>query len=108
MTTPTVAVIGCGNWGQNLVRNFHQLGALRVVSEPSEQGRRRATQIAPGAEVVEGFDTLLERRDIQALVLATPAETHFDLASRALRAGKDVFVEKPLALDHKQGLKIRE
>ena len=110
MTTPSpnIAVFGCGYWGQNLVRNFHALGVLRVVCDPGEAGRARARQLAPGADVLADFARVFARPDIHAVVLATPAETHEPLALQALAAGKDVLVEKPMALNHQQGLRMHE
>ena len=108
MSSINVAVLGCGYWGQNLVRNFHALGVLRAVCDPGEAGRARARQLAPGAEVLAEFASVLERPDIHAVVLATPAETHEPLALQALAAGKDVLVEKPIALNHQQGLRMHE
>jgi predicted dehydrogenase len=107
VTPPTIAVLGCGYWGQNLVRNFYQLGALRLVCDPAEAGRAKAAQLAPGIEVLDNFERVFERDGIDAVVLATPAETHHPLTLRALAAGKDVLVEKPLALNHRQGLEMR-
>ncbi|MEO8425606.1 MAG: Gfo/Idh/MocA family oxidoreductase [Verrucomicrobiota bacterium] len=107
MDKPSVAVLGCGAWGQNLVRNFFQLGALGLVCDPAPTGRAKASQIANGVEVVKDFDAVFDRADIHAVVLATPAETHHKLALRALSAGKDVLVEKPLALNYQQGLEMR-
>lgn len=108
MISLNLAVIGCGYWGHNLVRNFHSLGVLRAVCDPSEAGRERARQLAPQAEMLDDFQHVVERRDIHAVVLATPAETHAPLALRALAAGKDVLVEKPMALNHQQGLRMHE
>src|ERR1035438_9250382 len=90
---PTVAVIGCGYWGRNLVRNFHQLGALQLVCDTTEEGRTAAAATAPGCEVVSDLEAALVS-PVPAVVIATPAETHFSLTRRALEAGKDVFVEK--------------
>jgi predicted dehydrogenase len=103
-----VAVLGCGYWGQNLVRNFFQLGALRLVCDPAEAGRTRAGQIAPGVETCSDFSSVFARRDIQAVVIATPAETHRQLALEAIGAGMDVLVEKPLALHLREGIQIEE
>jgi predicted dehydrogenase len=102
-----VAVLGCGYWGQNLVRNFHRLGALRLVCDPSEDARAKAGTIAPGVETAREFDSLFDRDHIEAVVIATPAETHFSLAMKALESGRDVFVEKPLALNYRQGLELK-
>jgi UDP-2-acetamido-3-amino-2,3-dideoxy-glucuronate N-acetyltransferase len=100
MPNKRLALLGCGYWGQNLARNFHQLGALALVCDPAETGRLKARQIAPGTEVCDRFEPVFDRADIDAVVIATPAETHFDLVMQALKAGKDVLVEKPLALNH--------
>jgi predicted dehydrogenase len=104
----SVAVLGCGYWGQNLVRNFYQLGALGLVCDPAEAGRARAGQIAPGIETCGNFQEVFRRKDIHAVVLATPAETHRPLALEAIAAGMDVLVEKPLALDFREGLQMEE
>jgi predicted dehydrogenase len=107
MSVPSVAVLGCGYWGQNLVRNFKQIGVLRLVCDPAEKGRGRAAELAPGVEVCGSFDEVFARKDIQAIVLATPAETHHALAIKALNAGLDVLVEKPLALNFQQGVEMQ-
>lgn len=101
-SNPPVAVIGCGYWGKNLVRNFGRLGALVAVCDATEAGRATASEIAPQAAVVADLDEVL-RGGVSGVVIATPAETHYEIAGRALRAGKDVFVEKPLALTYEQG-----
>jgi UDP-2-acetamido-3-amino-2,3-dideoxy-glucuronate N-acetyltransferase len=107
MSHASVAVLGCGYWGQNLVRNFYQLGALKLVCDPAENGRTRASQIAPGVEICSSFDSVFTRKDIHAVVLATPAETHHPLALGALAAGFDVLVEKPLALTFREGVEMQ-
>ncbi len=102
---PRVAVIGCGYWGKNLVRNFNELGALAMVCDLTEGGRATAAQIAPTVPVVGEVAAVLAA-DVSGVVIATPAETHFALAAQALEAGKDVFVEKPLALTYEQGARL--
>jgi predicted dehydrogenase len=96
---PRVAVVGCGYWGKNLVRNFHQLGALAMVCDATDAGRAAAAELAPGVPVVAD----VEQVTAGAVVIATPAETHYDLVLRALETGRDVFVEKPLALTYAHG-----
>ena len=103
--TGQVAVIGCGYWGKNLVRNFQQLGALAMVCDPTPAGQATAKTLAPQTMIVENSQQLFET-DIPAVVIATPAETHYDLTRQALAAGKDVFVEKPLALTYEQGIHL--
>jgi predicted dehydrogenase len=106
LNKPTlVAVVGCGYWGKNLVRNFHQLGALGLVCEPTESGALAAQNLSPDVPICESFDDVL-RAPVHGVVIASPAETHYDLALRALESGKDVFVEKPLALAAHQGQQL--
>lgn len=107
MSEPKIAVVGCGYWGKNLVRNFARTGTLAQVCELSKEGQHKARELAPDAEIVTDLDAVLSS-DINGVVFATPAETHFDLSRRALLAGKDVFVEKPLALDHSDAAKLVE
>lgn len=97
-----VAVIGCGYWGKNLVRNFNQLDALALVCDETPAGRAAAEGIAPGVLVLQDVQAALEAA-VPGVVIATPAETHYELTKLALEAGKDVFVEKPLALTAAQG-----
>jgi predicted dehydrogenase len=101
----TVAVIGCGYWGKNLVRNFHHLGALAVVCELTPAGQRTAKELAPQAAVVTSVEAALAA-PVAGVVIATPAETHYALVQQALAAGKDVLVEKPLALTYAQGVHL--
>jgi predicted dehydrogenase len=103
--TPQIAVIGCGYWGKNLVRNFNQLGALRMVCDGAEGARQLAVEMAPHAEVVAHVDAVWSA-PVEGVVIATPAETHYALARQALAAGKDVLVEKPLALTYEQGVEL--
>jgi len=102
---PQVAVVGCGYWGKNLVRNFRELGALRMVCDAAEAGRKLAVEMAPHAKVVADVDEVLNAL-VEGVVIATPAETHYKLARQALLAGKDVLVEKPLALTYEQGAEL--
>jgi predicted dehydrogenase len=95
----TLAQIGCGYWGPNLLRSFSASPDARVkyVVEPSEERRRYVRENYPRTTPVDSLETVLADPAVQALVIATPAGTHFDLARRGLQAGRHVFVEKPLA-----------
>ncbi len=92
-----VIVVGAGNWGKNLVRNFHNLGALAGVAEAHPGLREAIATTYPDTVTYSDFQVALET-DVPAIVLATPAPTHYQLAMAALAAGKDVFVEKPMTL----------
>jgi len=93
---PGIAVIGCGYWGKNLVRNFSEIGALRYVCDANtEQARSLAAKFGAEAVSLEGA---LNSDDIAGVAIAAPAELHAEIGQKALTAGKHVFVEKPLAL----------
>jgi UDP-2-acetamido-3-amino-2,3-dideoxy-glucuronate N-acetyltransferase len=104
---PGVGVAGCGYWGKNLVRNFHELGALRAIYDVDQSTAGKLAAQFP-AEVVSSFIDLLSRSDIQGVVIAAPASEHYALAKQALLAGKDVFVEKPLALLVEEGEELTQ
>lgn len=91
-----IAVIGCGHWGKNLVRNFHQLNALGCVCDVNA-GTADKMASAHGVPA-RPYDDILADKEIKGIAIATPAETHAKTADAALRAGKNVFVEKPLSL----------
>jgi len=105
---PMVAVLGCGGWGINHVRAWRALGALRVVVDPDQARLEAVRRRFDDVETSDDWDSVLRRTDIQGVVLATPAATHARLADRALAAGKDVLVEKPLSLDLADGERLVE
>jgi len=94
-----VGVVGYGYWGPNLVRNFMESDAARVswVSDLSEKRLEQVARRYPGVRTTRSVEELLSAADVDAVAIATPVSTHFDLAMRALRAGKHVLVEKPLS-----------
>jgi predicted dehydrogenase len=92
-----IAVVGCGHWGKNLVRNFYELGVLAMVCDQNAASLDYVKNHHPRVEITDSFDDLINRDDIDGLVIATPSSTHYKLAKRALIAGKNVYVEKPLA-----------
>jgi UDP-2-acetamido-3-amino-2,3-dideoxy-glucuronate N-acetyltransferase len=92
------AVIGAGDWGKNLVRNFAELGALSAVCDTNTDRLHTLGKQYPQARLFTSYTDVLRDRSIQAVVIATPAETHGAMVHEALLAGKDVFVEKPLCL----------
>lgn len=93
---PRVAVVGCGYWGKNLVRNFAELGALAGLVDHDPQ--RSAELTAKHGGQAMAFEAALADPSISAMVIATPGPSHFEDARRALAAGKHVYVEKPLTL----------
>lgn len=102
----TVAVVGNGYWGKNLVRNFSELGALGAICDESPLAEAAAREKYPNIPFFRDYASVLSAPDIRAVVLATPATAHHLMARRALAAGKDVFVEKPLALTAAEGAEL--
>jgi len=98
-----IAVVGSGYWGKNLVRNFANLGALSAVCDKSTETLRGLGEQYPQCRTFTSYAELLRDESIQAVAIATPAETHGAMVREALIAGKDVFVEKPLCLSVEQG-----
>lgn len=101
--TPRIACIGAGAWGMNLVRNFDDLGALAWVCESDAARREQMRQKHPRTRVTGDMEEVLRDQGVAGVVIATPAETHGSVVRRALEAGKDVFVEKPLCLGLEEG-----
>jgi UDP-2-acetamido-3-amino-2,3-dideoxy-glucuronate N-acetyltransferase len=100
---PKVAVIGSGYWGKNLVRNHYQIGSLKLICDNNENLLKSFENQYKDVETCLAISDVLSRDDIDGVVIATPAETHFNLAREALLAGKHVYVEKPLVLDEQEG-----
>lgn len=92
-----VAVIGAGNWGKNLVKNFYDLKALAAVVDEDEERLSQIERAYPGVILLNHPDDLWDM-PIPAVAIATPASTHYEIAKEALNFGKDVFAEKPLTL----------
>ena len=94
----TVAVIGAGAWGKNLVENFHRLGRLAAVAEPSSTLRADLAARYPTVPLWADHRAMLSRDEITAVAIAPPLPTHHPQAPEAPLARKDVFVEKPLTM----------
>lgn len=106
MHTTKIAVVGSGYWGKNLIRNFSQLGNLELICDKDETRLKAFEEQYPGIKTCLAFHEILTDETIGAVVIATPAETHYTLAKEALLAGKHVYVEKPLTLDENDGLDL--
>lgn len=103
-----VALIGLGYWGPKLARNLGSLHGceLKIVCDLRTELRQAFHSRDPELAFATDYKTVLADRSIDAVVIATPAETHFTLAQNALLAGKDVLVEKPLALTYSDGARL--
>lgn len=106
--TPGIAVIGSGYWGKNLVRNYHQLEALKLICDKNETTLQNFKKQYPDVDTCLTLNSALSRSDIEGVVIATPAETHYLIAREALSSGKHVYLEKPLVLDEKHAEELIE
>lgn len=97
-STPAVGLIGAGRWGKNLARNFYELGALHTLCDTHESHLLAHREKFPKAALTKDYQEILQNRSIGQVVIAAPALKHFFLAMESLQAGKDVYVEKPIAL----------
>jgi len=103
-----IAVIGCGYWGKNLVRNFAELGALHTICDADPTVLEQFALPYPDISAEAEYQQVLNNPEIKGVVIATPALLHYFMSKQALLAGKDVFVEKPLALNIMEGKELVE
>ena len=92
-----ICVVGAGRWGQNHVKTLDQIGCLGGLVEVNEDSRKRFSELYSNMTVHGSLDEALEA-GYDGFTVATPAVSHFEIASRILKSGKPVLVEKPLAL----------
>jgi predicted dehydrogenase len=100
----TVALVGHGYWGRNILRVYMDLPTahLKWVCDTDPERGERAVERYPAVRFTIAYDEVLADPEVDAVLLVTPISTHHELTMRALRAGKHVFVEKPMALSTKQ------
>lgn len=103
-----VCVVGLGYWGPNLVRNFlAQDGVSQVICVDQDPGKlKRAGQLFPAAVLTHDYQSVLEDESVEAIAIATPVASHFELASKALDHHKHVFIEKPMTRTSLQAEKL--
>jgi predicted dehydrogenase len=95
-----IAVAGCGYWGKNLVRNFHEIGCLDAVYDVNENLSRKFSEKYKVRNI--SWRSILSDNSIEGIAIAAPAPIHYKLVSEALNAGKNVFIEKPITLNIKE------
>jgi predicted dehydrogenase len=97
----TMAVAGAGDWGRNLIRNFHSMpeAELRWICDLRRERLDLMAELFPGVKTTENLDEILQDEDVRAVVVATTAPTHAEVARKVLASGRHAFVEKPVTLD---------
>jgi predicted dehydrogenase len=96
----TLGIIGCGHWGPNYVRNFSSMPASDIcwVSDLNSERLEHIKQLYPAVKITKDYKKILNDRSIDAVVVATPTVTHYNIARECLEFGKHILVEKPLAV----------
>jgi predicted dehydrogenase len=107
MSSVRVALFGCGQWGKNIARTLAEAGALAVVTD-AFPAQAEALAKTLGVPFEHDAGKILADSSIQACAIATPAETHFAVAKQAIRAGKDVFVEKPITTQIEDAIALKD
>ena len=108
MLKKCVAVIGCGLWGRNIVRNFYNLGALHSVCDLDKENLNMINELYPEIYTTNDFNELLSNPDVKAMCIVTPSHTHFKIVRQALLARKHVYVEKPISTSSKEAKELKE
>jgi len=101
-----VAVVGCGNWGRNIVRNFYELGALNTVYDMAPEALELLKKEYPSINTTPNIDEVLSSSDIKAVAIASSAVSHYELVKKALLSDKDVFVEKTTGIEYQRGGRV--
>lgn len=97
MSEQKIAVLGCGLWGRNIVRNFYNLNALGMVCDLDDENIAKVKEQYPGVKTTKDFHDILNSKEITGVVVVTPSHTHFKFVKAMLEAGKHVYVEKPIS-----------
>ncbi|MDD3151106.1 MAG: Gfo/Idh/MocA family oxidoreductase, partial [Candidatus Gastranaerophilales bacterium] len=101
-----IAVIGCGIWGRNLVRNFYNLQTLNCVCDLDFENLQQVHKLYPEVKCVDSVDYILNTKEIEGVIVATPSHTHYNLVKNLILAGKHVYVEKPIATSSKEAQEL--
>lgn len=92
-----IAVIGCGVWGRNIVRNFFNLGVLDTVCDIDKDNLKKVNEQYKGVKVTKDFHDIINNPEITSVAVVTPSHTHYKMVHAMLDAGKNVYVEKPIS-----------
>lgn len=101
-----IGIIGLGYWGRNILRNLYEMGRLHTACDLNPDTITARKTEFPKSNYTQRFEDILEDPAIAAVIISTPAATHYEMAKKALFAGKDVFVEKPLAMNTVNGREL--
>ena len=97
MQKTKIAVIGCGLWGRNIVRNFYNLNVLEIVCDIDEENLKKVSQEYIGVKTTNDLNEIINNPEITGVAVITPSHTHYKIVKPMLLAGKNVYVEKPIS-----------
>lgn len=97
MQEQKIAVIGCGVWGRNIVRNFYNLNVLDTVCDIDEENLKKVTQEYQGVKTTKDYNDIINDPEITGVAVVTPSHMHYKVVKAMLLAGKHVYVEKPIS-----------
>lgn len=97
MQEQKIAVIGCGVWGRNIVRNFYNLNVLDTVCDIDEENLKKVTEQYEGVKTTKDFNDIINNPEITGVAVVTPSHMHYKVVKAMLLAGKNVYVEKPIS-----------
>ncbi len=107
-TNMKMAIFGAGSWGKNYVRIINKMGVLAAVADSDESTRKQLLEDFPDVMITGDYKEILKNSDINGIIVAVPAAEHYRLTRDALLAGKDVLVEKPMALSTNEARELVE
>ena len=108
MSEKKIAVLGCGLWGRNIVRNFYNLNALGMVCDLDDENLSKVKEQYPNIKTTKDFNDIITNNEIMGVVVVTPSHTHFKFVKAMLEAGKHVYVEKPISTVSKEAKALKE
>lgn len=102
-----LAIIGCGHWGTRWIRTFESAGAsVKICCDIDERALKSARDFTPDAILTTSYESILSSREVEAVYIATPPSTHYEIAKKCLLADKHVHVEKPMVTNYGNGLEL--
>lgn len=108
MSEQKIAVLGCGLWGRNIVRNFYNLNALGMVCDLDDDNLSKVKEQYPEVKITKDYNDIINSEEITGVVVVTPSHTHYKFVKAMLEAGKHVYVEKPISTVGQEAKDLKE
>ena len=108
MKEQKIAVIGCGLWGRNIVRNFYNLNVLEMVCDLDDDNIAKIKELYPNLTITKDFHDIINNPEITSVAVVTPSHTHYKMVKAMLESGKNVYVEKPISTVAQEAKDLKE